>query len=101
MKKKRYQFLVSTYLATGEGKTVSILITKGYGPGTKEENANAQFLETFGAFMTQGVKNLSYDEFMKGYKQHLPGWVANVLQAEPPDVPGGFKYSSQVHVNYS
>ena len=119
-----YQFLACDYFATGEGRTVMLLITRAYPhaddyetPGdynfeTKEYTppvmkkghtpkviAAREFAEQFGGYFLQGAENLSRLEFIRKYKHYLPEYVLNFLDSE--EQPGNFNFKQSVHVNYS
>ena len=49
------QFVACRYSATGEGMTVMLLITKGYGPADPETNAQAEFERIFGSYYARGA----------------------------------------------
>lgn len=119
MDEELYQYIVSDYSATGEGTTISILITRAYPraddyedlkvmpPKLKEGHtakvrAAREFSEKFDGFYLRGAENLSREEFLRGYGHHLPQYIAkNILSAEGLDRPGNFNYSLQIHLNYS
>lgn len=123
MEDELYQFIVSDYAATGEGRTVSILITRAYPhvddyatKGYVDENgffvsgklkegyspkviAAREFIEEFGGWYAQGAENLSRVEFLKRYKHFLPEFAIKMLN--DPDQPGNFNFRQQFHFNYS
>lgn len=126
MVEDKLQFLVSDNFATGEGRTISILITRAYprsedyGESKSHMNADGsfhfempdlkegvtprvialrEFIELFGNWNAQIAENLSREEFLDRYGHHLPAYGKTMLQ--DADDSGNFKYSSQYHVNYS
>jgi hypothetical protein len=115
MKDELYQFLACDYYATGEGCTVSILITRAYpraedyetgtdkpqiAPGrTAKVRAAREFTEQFGSWYAQGVENLERQEFLERFGSYLPWYVKNILTST--EIPGNFNYITQLHINYS
>lgn len=124
MSEELYQFLACDYYATGEGRTVMLLITRAYPhaddyetPGdynfetkvytppvmkkghTPKLIAAREFIKEFGGYFAQGAENLPRDEFVAKYGRHLPEYVLNFLNSE--DQPGNFNFKQSVHMNYS
>lgn len=127
---ERYQFVISDDFATGEGRTVSLLITRAYPkdddyeedsrnksyrdddgkfhfvmPTLKEGRtpryrAAREFVEKFGGWAGRGAEFLSRDEFLAKYGRFLPEHVVKFLK-DTEDDSGNFNYYSQYHVNYS
>ena len=115
-----YQFLACDYFATGEGRTVMLLITRAYArsedyethgdivdgkfvPGTLKNSAKfraaREFADEFGGYYLQGAENLSREEFLKRFGNHLPPYSEKILNSE--DGPGNFNLKLQIHMNYS
>lgn len=80
------QYLVSDYYATGEGRTVCILITPAV-PADKE------FLELFGDWYIRCAENLPKDVFFEKYGRYLPSFVLPIGNAY-------VHYSMKLHINY-
>lgn len=119
-----YVFVASHYYATGEGSTVSLLITRAYarhedyevppetvyvdgkyhynpgvvkfGPGFR---AIREFAEVFDGFYARGAELYNYENFMKKFGHHLPEYMQKNLTSE--DAPGNLRYFSQIHMNFS
>lgn len=112
MTKELYQYLACDYYATGEGRTVCLLITRAY-PRTEDYDENyeiksghtpkvraaREFSEEFGGWYTQGAENLTREEFLKRFGNHLPPYTEKILTSE--DGPGNFNLKLQIHMNYS
>ena len=117
-----YQFLVCDYYATGEGRTVCLLITRAYArsddyetpgdfvdgkfvPGTLKNSAKfraaREFSEEFGGYYLQGAENLTREEFLKRFGNHLPPYIDKMLNPEPGEGPGNFNLKLQIHMNFS
>ena len=112
MNEVNYQYVVSDYYATGEGRTVSILVTRALPqsedyddhyeirPGhTPKLRAAREFLEVFDNFTISYARNITSEEFRVEYYQYLPDMVIRIL--DDVEQPGNFQYYSQVHVNFS
>ena len=115
-----YQFLACDYYATGEGRTISLLITRAY-PHTDDYEdhvllshppkrvlkkgytpkviAAREFAEHFGVWYLQGAENLPREEFVKRFGHYLPDYVKNVLTSD--DTPGNMNFTQQFHINFS
>lgn len=116
-------YVVSDYSASGEGRTISILITQGifeekdYETKTEYiENSDGsfsvkegilkrsmnfillrEFALRFGAFHYYGAEILTKDEFITRYKQFISHTVLEFLDSNV----GAFHYDMQLSVNYS
>ena len=119
------QFVVCDYFATGEGSTKCILITRAYPsqedydedmsyttddgtfhwvPSQVKEGVTSstialrEFIQEFGSWYAKGAENLSKEEFLKRFSNHLPAWMPELIEKD--DAPG-FYYASRLHLNYS
>jgi hypothetical protein len=111
-----YQYLASDYYATGEGRTICLLITRAYPkedeyeikpqfvdgqyiPGTLKNSekfrAAREFIEEFGHY-AQGAENLSKEEFFKKYGKYVSEVVQRVLESDA----GNFNFKQRFHFNY-
>jgi hypothetical protein len=117
----KYYYVASTYGATGEGLTISLLITRaypkhdrdykvepsfddnGYNPGELkypiEKVALLEFAEIFHPFWAQGAEVMTQEDFMKNFEQFVPDRVKAIVDSN--DAPGNFSWNSHYHVNYS
>lgn len=121
MSKELYQFIACDYYATGEGRTIMLLITRayprkedyatdsyfddtGFHLGELKENhtpkviAAREFIEQFGGYFAQGAENLPRDEFLTRYGHHLPEYIKKILV--DPDQPGNLHFTQEFHFNY-
>jgi hypothetical protein len=111
-----YQFVACDYYATGEGRTVCLLITRAYPhtddyegeypnhtfKNTAEFRAAREFAEHFGGWYAQGAENLTREEFLKRFGNHLPPYTEKILNPEPGEYgPGNFNLKLQIHMNFS
>ena len=124
MNEELYQFLACDYYATGEGRSVMLLITRAYPhaddyetPGnynfeTKEYTppvmkkghtpkliAAREFIEEFGSYFARGAENLPRGEFIAKYGHLLPDFVIKMLN--DPNQPGNFNFKQSFHFNYA
>lgn len=120
------QYVVSDYSATGEGRTVMILITRarprrdekindydiepsftedGYNPGvennTPQERALREFRDEFGGYMALGAEVLDRNEFFHRFGNHVPQYLYKMTDPDSNDRPPGFHYKSEIHFNFS
>ena len=120
MTEELYQFLVSDYYATGEGRTISLLITRAYPHAEDYEEtvltsypskvvlkkghtpkviAAREFRDRFGGWCLEFAENLPREEFLKKYGHHLSDYIHDILNN--PDQPGNLNFSLQLHLNFS
>lgn len=112
-------YLYSDYAATGEGRTVSLLVTtltprgrdwltkpgfvvgKGYRPGilarSVEDILLRQFAETFDSWFARGMERLDRESFIERAGEMLPAPVRRALER---DVYGNLHYSAQFHLTF-
>ena len=122
MSEELYQFMACDYFATGEGRTVCLLITRAYPHSEDYEDyvltsnppksvlkqgrtpkviAAREFRDAFGGWYLQGAENLSREEFLRRFGNHLPPYTEKILNPEPGEVPGNFNLKLQIHMNFS
>ena len=117
-------YVVSDYSASGEGRSIMILITRAnprsdlndfevepafventFHPGklknTPEERALREFTNIFGSFNATGAEVLDRYEFFHRYENHLPSYLYKMTDPNGEDIPPGFSYHSSLHFNYS
>jgi hypothetical protein len=119
----KYYYVASVYSATGEGLTISLLVTRaypkhnrdykvapsfddtGYNPGElkypQEEVALLEFAEIFDPFWASGAEVMERDDFMKKFEKHIPERVKDLVSDDYKDHPGNFSWNCHFHVNYS
>jgi hypothetical protein len=122
MTEELYQFVAADYYATGEGRTVMLLITRAYPhtddyethgdvvdgvwvPGKLKNSdkfrAGREFIEEFGGYFAMGAENLPREEFLKRFGHHLPEYVHKILAVEGNERPGNFNFKQSLHLNFS
>lgn len=101
-----YQFVECDYSGTGEGRTISLLITHAYPTAEQrkagmspEEVALEEFTQRFGEWFAQGAKVQTKDRFIKTYQHVIPAFILELLDSEDP--PGNLNWSTQYYFNFS
>ena len=124
------QYVVCDYMATGEGSTLCILITKAYPEHEDYEESNSytdpdgsfhfempelkegitpsliakrQFIKEFGDYYARGAEILEEKDFLLRCAGRLPAYVVSMIEAQkwPDRAAGNLYYTSKLHVNYS
>jgi hypothetical protein len=123
MCKPLYQFIVSDYSATGEGRTVMILITRAYPKTddyatesyfddvekvcvrelkpnhTSKVRAGREFIEEFGGYYAGGAENLPQEDFLERFEHYIPEYVKHILDNTKNYTNLHFKQT--LHLNFS
>lgn len=120
MDKELYQYLACDYFATGEGRTICLLITRaypfsedyvietgydetGYYPDLLKNSAKLraakEFIKYFGSYLAQGAENLPREEFLKKYGHFVPEVVQKMLTDN--EQPGNMVFKQEFHFNFS
>jgi hypothetical protein len=96
------QYLASDYYATGEGRTICLLITGAYPrqddylddtlKNSEKFRAAREFLEEFGHL----PENLSKEQFIKRYGKFVPDSIQRML-----DEPTNIHFIQRFHYNYA
>lgn len=126
----KYVYAVCDYSATGEGRTLSLLITRAtprqdlgdyevepsfvhngtnweYDPGvlrvTPHEIAVRELIEHgVDKYFLTGVEFLTHDEFMNLYDYHIPEYVLKMINPDSGDLgPANLHFFLTVHYNFS
>jgi hypothetical protein len=120
MSEELYQFVACDYFATGEGRTICLLITRAYPKqddyatesyfdetgfhlgelkNTAKFRAAREFVEHFGSYYAQGADNLSKEEFIEKFGRFISEVVLKLLNSE--DQPGNLSFRQEFHFNFS
>jgi hypothetical protein len=122
MTEELYQFVVCDYSATGERRTICLLITRAYPysedytkqskfdeqgnwqfcPETKntaQERAMREFTVKFGGWMSHGAEIVDRKAFLERFGHMLPTPVKNML--ETTAYPGNMNFAQEFHINFS
>jgi hypothetical protein len=117
-----YEFVVADYFATGEGRTVCMLVTRAYPKSsdyvkeshfdeygkwhyepetrnTPAERARREFEDLFGAYMTTGAEVVDRKTFLSRFDNMIPPALKHMLAHA--DQPGNMSFSQEFHVNFS
>lgn len=115
-----HQFLVADYFATGEGRTVMILITRAYPrqedyateskfedgkftPGilkkghTPKVRAAREFSEKFDGYYLSFAENIPEDDFLARWGHMIPEGAKKALSSDA----GNLNYHATFHLNFS
>lgn len=106
-----YTFMSCDYSASGEGRTVCLLITRAY-PRAEDYTENSrvlknstadrgirEFTEEFGGYLAIGAQFHSQEEFLNKYKQYIPEFAVKMLNSD--EQPGNFNFKQAFHFNFS
>lgn len=123
-------YVVSDYLATGEGSTRCILITMAYPAAedyeesgshmnpdgsfhfempklkegvTPKDIALREFKKEFGDYYAIGAEYVTEEEFINRWARHCPTYITKIIedQKDGQRAAGNIYYASKLHVNYS
>jgi len=104
---KLYYYVKSHYFGTGDGSTLGLLVTRSYATVeqrdqelTGEQIALAQFDQSFGSFLAIGAEVISRETFLSQHQDFIPEYVKKAVRQEI-ETPGNFKWSAELHINYS
>lgn len=111
------KILVSDYYATGEGRTVCILVTKAYPreddylvrphfdkegfhkgelANTADVRAAREFLEEFGSFYTMFAERVEKEKFLETWLNFIPPALKKLLDSDA----GNVYYTAKLHFNF-
>ena len=101
-----FTYLVCDYGATGEGRTVSVLVQRSYvfesdyndDGKTPQERMKEVFTREFDSWYAIGMEELDENEFHERFLWTMPETVWKILHQETPP---GFSFKTQIHYNYS
>lgn len=120
-------FIVSDYYATGEGRTISMLVMRPsnywtdddwevkptfdenwkYIEGTPKPNvtnkviADREFNNLFGEWYALGATNISKEEFLTNFGYLVPDTVKNFINPKDGEFPPALYWQQQLHFNFS
>lgn len=106
-----YIFMVAEYYATGEGRSLSLMVTAAHSRmidyedkdykkqliTTRDYRAIREFYERFDEFSTNGVQFYSEYDFISRYLMFLPPTLKDEIQRKR----GMIHYYSKFHLNLS
>lgn len=120
-----YVYVAGDYMATGEGRTIMLMVTRAYPrkedyavqpdfnvredgvweyvpgqlKGSRDDIALREFAERFGDWFGRCGEVVSKEDFFKRYDAMLPPFVRKMVDG--PDHPGNFKWVTECHYNFS
>lgn len=118
----RLEYMFCDYLATGEGRTICLMICMPYPsredyetqpriedgkfvPGvlkaTPQQIAARNFREKFGDYLTIGIEHVTRDEFLRLWGKFVPEAVQKISDPNDTDGPGNFQWHQYIHYNFS
>jgi hypothetical protein len=89
-----FNFYVADYLATGEGRTIWIMIDRNYDKEQSLQDMRDFVSDYFGV----SIEEYTEEDFLKYYNSLLPGTVRNMI--EKKNVPM-MCFKQEFHFNYS
>lgn len=121
---ERFYYLASDYYATGEGRTLSLMICIPYAreedyevPAHFKDNVFVEgirkkghtdkviairtFIEEFGNWYGQGVELFDRDTFFKKFGHLIPDLAKDMTEPDRNDRPGNFYWKQELHFNFS
>ena len=94
-----YRFFAIDYVATGEGRSIFLMICRNYSPIDDEDREYEKFVKFVGNdYYLRGFEELTEDEFREKYTRFIPHMIAGMLQKR--DQPF-FTWKTHLHFNYS
>ncbi len=103
-----FTYLICDYSATGEGRTVCVMIAHSYvfdtlsiGPPekTQQDCMKEAFARRFGEYLTIGMREVTKNEFEERYGWTIPETVYRMITEKP--YPPGFQWSTEIYYNLS
>lgn len=93
-------YLVSDYSATGEGRTVSVMVFRPripYGM-TREKYFEREFTRVFDEWWAMGAKEFTKEQFEAEYAWMMPELIYDMINGENPP---NLYWHTQYHFNFS
>lgn len=96
-KEEFYRFFVCDYFATGEGRSIWLMVDRWYGKGFSDPLHHFQtFIED--AYYYSSIEEVNEEKFLNDYGSLIPDNVKKMI--EKKDQPG-FTWQTHLHYNYS
>ena len=94
-----YRYFAIDYCATGEGRSIFLMICRNYSPIHDKDREYEKFAKFVGNdYFIQGFEELTEDEFREKYTRFIPHMIAGMIQKR--DQPF-FTWETHLHFNYS
>lgn len=90
-----YRFLVCDYFATGEGRSIWLMIDRNYG----EKWTDKEFKSFIGhVYYHVGIEEVDEDKFISTYGRMIPDHVIQMIDKKNQSA---FTWKTHLHFNYS
>ena len=94
-----YRYFAIDYVATGEGRSIFLMICRNYSPIDDRDREFEKFAKFVGDdYYLQCFEELTEREFLDKYTRFIPHMIAGMLQKK--DQPF-FTWKTHLHFNYS
>lgn len=91
-----YKFFVCDFMATGEGRSIWLMVDRWYGKGFSDPLEDfKRFIED--AYYYPSIEEMNGEKFLNDYANLLPDSVKKMI--EKKDQPG-FTWQTHLHFNY-
>lgn len=123
MTEDRLCYMFCDYMATGEGRTICLMICMPYPqpedyevqprfdeqwqyiPGVLKTStrdiAARRFREKFGDHLSIGIEHATREEFLKHWGRFVPEGVQRMSDPAEPDPPANLQWNMEFHFNFS
>jgi hypothetical protein len=97
--KEFYRYFAIDYCATGEGRSIFLMICRNHQPIDNKDQEYEKFVKFVGNdYFIQGFEELTERKFLNKYTRFIPHMIAGMLQKR--DQPF-FTWETHLHFNYS
>jgi hypothetical protein len=94
-----YRYFAIDYCATGEGRSIWLMICRNYPPIDNKDQEYEKFVKFVDCdYYMHGFEELTEDEFRERYTRSIPYMIAGMMQKK--DQPF-FTWETHLHFNYS
>jgi len=96
-----YRFFAIDYVATGEGRSVWLMICRNYPPIDNKDREYEKFVKFVGEgadYYMHGFDELTEDEFLVKYGKMVSDYIVEMIARK--DQPA-FTWETHLHFNYS
>ena len=94
-----YRYFAVDYVATGEGRSIFLMICRNYSPIDDKDREYEKFVKFVGNdYFIQCFEELTEREFLDRYTRFIPHMIAGMIQKK--DQPF-FTWETHLHFNYS
>jgi hypothetical protein len=91
-----YKFFVCDYFATGEGRSIWLMVDRWYGKGWSDPLHHFQtFIED--AYYYSFIEEANEEKFLNYYANLIPDYVRKMIEKKDQQ---GFTWQTHLHFNY-